>query len=385
MDKKQPPIIDSHIHLFNDSHLPHLAWATPQHPLFTCHSIPEYLSSIPPEQRTSFKGFVFVETDHRHTIPTPEAIQNNDVEALTDSWKWTLAEFEFGYELSLQSELVRGVVPWAPMNLGTLAMERYLPLLLGNDEHTDGRRKLLKGFRYLVQDKPSGTINTPDFIAAMEWAWRRGLVVEVGVDIRSGGIWQLEEAVEAIERIVTKEDIPSETGAFVISMFPHLTSLPETNPPDHLGKPNLHITPAEIFITTNETFDRWSTLLTRLAATHPSIAIKLSGVFSELPHDPKHYTAPSAEYFILDQVQPWAERALKVFGPWRVLWATDWPVCKLGFEKMFPELEPVGAWECWRRLTVGLLEKMKVGEGSEEESAIWGGNAVRVYRLDVEL
>lgn len=67
------------------------------------------------------------------------------------------------------------------------------------------------------------------------------------------------------------------------------------------------------------------------------------------------------------------------------MWGSDWPVCKVGFENMFPEMEPGGAWECWRRLTVGALEKVGVKAGSEEEKAVWGGNAVRIYRLDVEL
>lgn len=100
------------------------------------------------------------------------------------------------------------------MDLGVAAMERYWELL----ELDGGRRAMLKGFRYLVQDKPRGTILTRNFIAAMEWVWRKGLVVEVGVDVRSGGVWQLEEAVAAIEQIVLGEDTVSGTGAFVISM-----------------------------------------------------------------------------------------------------------------------------------------------------------------------
>lgn len=108
------------------------------------------------------------------------------------------------------------------MDLGVAAMERYWELL----ELDGGRRRaMLKGFRYLVQDKPRGTILTRNFIAAMEWVWRKGLVVEVGVDVRSGGVWQLEEAVAAIEQIVLGEDTVSGTGAFVISMSPLLKIL----------------------------------------------------------------------------------------------------------------------------------------------------------------
>lgn len=81
---------------------------------------------------------------------------------------------------------------------------------------------MLKGFRYLVQDKPQGAILKKEFVEAMEWTWKKGLVVEIGVDVRSGGIWQLQEAVEAIESIV-KQDVPENVGAFVISKFSSLS------------------------------------------------------------------------------------------------------------------------------------------------------------------
>lgn len=103
-------------------------------------------------------------------------------------------------------------------------MERYWSLLALDGEAENGRRKMLKGFRYLVQDKPRGTITEPEFVAAMEWVWRKGLVVEIGIDVRSGGIEQLEEAVWAIRQIVLKNDIPIETGTFVISMLSILYS-----------------------------------------------------------------------------------------------------------------------------------------------------------------
>lgn len=121
------------------------------------------------------------------------------------------------YLLSQECDLVRGIVPWAPMNLGIPAMERYWSLLALDRQDESGRRKMLKGFRYLIQDKPRGTITEPKFVAAMEWVWRKGLAVEIGIDVRSGGIEQLEEVVWAIRQIVLKNDVPIETGAFVLS------------------------------------------------------------------------------------------------------------------------------------------------------------------------
>lgn len=111
------------------------------------------------------------------------------------------------------------------MNLGVVAMDKYWTLLdLWGDDGK--RRKMLKGFRYLVQGKPPGTILTPEFIAAMRWIWQKGLVVEVGVDVRGDGIWQLLEAVEAIERIVPKSNPPDTGGTFVISISSPRPSMP---------------------------------------------------------------------------------------------------------------------------------------------------------------
>lgn len=135
---------------------------------------------------------------------------------------------------------------------------------------------------------------------------------------------------------------------------------------DHLGKPDLQLTRVGA---------RWAELLTSLAAAHPCVAVKLSGVFSELPHDPGVYV-DSAEAVMLAHVAPWAEAALAIFGPRRVLWGSDWPVCMVGYAKMFPARDPRGAWECWR----SLVEKLC----GVDESAVWAGNAVRIYKLEVE-
>ena len=219
---KMPPIIDSHIHLFTREHLPHLAWSTPENTLYEENSIPEYLSGIPPSKLADFKGFVFIEADRRYTIPSDEAISKNDTVALKKAWEWPLEEFEFVYGLSKthpHGKYVLGILPWAPMNVGASAVERFYELLGVEGEGGVERKRMLKGFRYLVQDKPSGTIGEVKFRESMGWVWKRGLVVEIGVDTRSGGLWQLEEAVKAIQEVVKDSERVGGVGAFVVSRF----------------------------------------------------------------------------------------------------------------------------------------------------------------------
>lgn len=93
------------------------------------------------------------------------------------------------------SKLCLAIIPWAPLPSGVEALERYV----GEVEKRAGKSwEKVKGFRYLVQDKPRGTMLTDDFIEGLKWLGRKGLVFDLGVDQHSGGRWQLDEAVEMI-------------------------------------------------------------------------------------------------------------------------------------------------------------------------------------------
>ncbi|PUU77292.1 hypothetical protein B9Z19DRAFT_987346 [Tuber borchii] len=361
-----PPIIDSHIHLFTREHLPHLAWSTPENTLYEENSIPEYLSGIPPSKLADFKGFVFIEADRRYTIPSDEAISKNDTVALKKAWEWPLEEFEFVYGLSKthpHGKYVLGIVPWVPMNLGASAVERFYELLGVEGEGGVERKRMLKGFRYLVQDKPSGTIGEVKFRESMGWVWKKGLVVEIGVDTRSGGLWQLEEAVKAIQEVVKDSEHAGGVGAFVVN---------------HLCKPDLQILPSEI--PSHPTFQAWKSNLKVLAAAHPSIVMKVSGIFAELPHDESFskLTASQKEDAVIAHVTPWISETLSIFGPDRVIWGSDWPVCKMGFEKIYPAGE-FSAWETWYLLATKVM--LKLSQDKDVMEKLFSGNTARVYRL----
>ena len=70
----------------------------------------------------------------------------------------------------------------------------------------------------MVQDKPKGTMLGDGFIEGLKWLGRKGYVFDLGVDQHSGGKWQLEEAVEMIQR--AHEGVPeAEKVTFIISKF----------------------------------------------------------------------------------------------------------------------------------------------------------------------
>src|SRR5688572_25007012 len=124
-------------------------------------------------------------------------------------------------------------------------------------------------------------------------------------------------------------------------------------------KPDMHIAPSEL--PSHPTFQSWEDLLTWLASAHPSIVMKFSGAFSELPQDERLSALSGAqkEEAIVAYILPWAKEVFSIFGSDRIIWGSDWPVCKLGYEKIFLDTvgkSDVSAWEVWRRLSTRLLE-----------------------------
>lgn len=217
------PIIDSHIHLFPASELSTLAWNEPSHPLWKQHSLTEYRRAVS-SSHDLLSGFIFLETDRR---TTPDDGSSDDAAAAPPpdptaapeqggySWKYPLQEVSFLARLAAgrprdvteghaahDKDLCLGIVPWAPMPAGPAVLARYLDAVRATAlrDGDEGVWAKIKGFRYLLQDKPDGTMLAPAFIEALKLLGRRGLVFDVGVDQHHRGRKQLEEAVEMIER-----------------------------------------------------------------------------------------------------------------------------------------------------------------------------------------
>lgn len=206
-----PPIIDSHIHLFPQSHLPTLAWYSPDSPLKSQHSIHEYRTATSPAPR----GFVFLETD-RISSPDPSNWTHvlDEVSLLTRIARGEPIPGE-GHDNADRS-LCLGIVPWAPVPGGSALLQRYMELVKQRTR-TDEVWKKVRGVRYLVQDKPAGTMLEDGFIDGLKWLGREGLTFDLAVDARQGGLGQLREAVEMMERAHEGVD-PSQRVTFIISM-----------------------------------------------------------------------------------------------------------------------------------------------------------------------
>jgi L-rhamnono-1,4-lactonase len=208
MDKEEPsklegsshyPIIDSHIHLYPKAELSTLAWCAPSNPLHSQHSLEEYDAAT--GSPSFLEGFIFLETDRKHDLKS--GIEDGQ------GWEMPLMEVDWLKRIALGTprdgeghteehrKMCLAIIPWAPLPSGAEIMERYVKEV---EKHAGASFGKIKGFRYLVQDKAKGTMLQHGFIEGLKWLGKKGYVFDLGVDQHSRGKWQLEEAVEMIEK-----------------------------------------------------------------------------------------------------------------------------------------------------------------------------------------
>ena len=203
------PIIDSHIHLYPASELDTLAWCDRGHPLRGQYSVEEY--RIATQGQLNLRGFVFIETDRKHHLGSDK------------DWKQPLAEVEWMRRVAAglprpgeghlpeHARLCLAIVPWAPISLGVEALSKYVDQVKINAGNVSDR---IVGFRYLVQDKSQSTMLQPRFIEGLRWLGEQRYVFDLGIDQRSGGLWQLEEAIEMIAK--AHQGVPEEKKVVIV-------------------------------------------------------------------------------------------------------------------------------------------------------------------------
>lgn len=210
--------------------------------------------------------------------------------------------------------LVAGVVGWVDLCLGARVTEQleHLCAALGGER--------LVGIRHQVQDEAQRDwLLRDDVVAGIEAVGEAGLAFDLLVLTD-----QLQSAVVLAARL--------DTMTFVL---------------DHAAKPPFTAGPDE--------WVAWTEGVTALAA-RPNVACKLSGLATEA-----RWNA-----WDVDTLRPAAEHVLESFGPHRVMFGSDWPVCELAG----PYGEILGA-------TRQLIESC----GPTERDQILRHTAAGIYRL----
>ncbi len=156
------------------------------------------------------------------------------------------------------------------------------------------------------------------------------------------GLAAVRDAGLAYDLLVRPRELPAALG--VARALPDLRLIV-----DHAAKPPIR----------SGRVEPWASLMAPLAAL-PNVACKLSGLVTEA--NPARWTPAD--------LAPYVERVVDRFGPERLLYGSDWPVCLLaaGYGVQLQAL----------RATLDPL-----GLGESERVAIFGESAVRWYRLPV--
>ncbi|KMW59969.1 L-fuconolactone hydrolase [Candidatus Rhodobacter oscarellae] len=113
---------------------------------------------------------------------------------------------------------------------------------------------------------------------------------------------------------------------------------------DHCMKPQIR----------DGAFDVWAPGITRLARDTGAY-LKLSGIVTE-----------AAEDWQVADLKPYVDHVLAEFGPARIMWGSDWPVCTLA-----------SSYDRWREAALELTDHLTPAE----KARVFGGTAEEFYRL----
>ncbi|MFF6981567.1 amidohydrolase family protein [Streptomyces sp. NPDC008343] len=176
--------------------------------------------------------------------------------------------------LAAEHELIAGVVGWTDLTRPDVADE------LARLRELPGGR-YLKGIRHQVQGE-----SDPGWLLRADV--RRGLAA-------------VAEAGLVYDLVVLPRQLPA--CAKAAASLPELTFVL-----DHLGKPPI----------ASGAREPWTSDVRALAVL-PNTVCKLSGMVTEA--DPVSWT--------VDDLRPYADVVLEAFGPQRLMFGSDWPVCTL--------------------------------------------------------
>lgn len=221
----------------------------------------------------------------------------------------TVAETEWLLDLADADDFVHGVVGWAPLAAPDLreTLDRW------------ANRGKLRGLRQVVQDEPDDAfILRDDFNRGVAEALRRGLAYDILIFAR-----QLPAAIEFVDR--------HPNGRLVL---------------DHIAKPSI----------ADGGIEPWRSQLVELAR-RPNVACKISGVVTEA--DWSSWTP--------DSIRPYLDATLEAFGPRRLMFGSDWPVCLLATE-----------YARWAEVVTDWAAPLS----DDERASLFHGAATEAYQLE---
>lgn len=207
-------------------------------------------------------------------------------------------------------DLCRGIVGWVPLMSDAIdaLLEPYLD------------QPQLVGVRHVIQDEPDPAFMLrPDFLRGLAALQRTRFCYDILIYAH-----QLPNTIQMIDRFPEQ--------VFVL---------------DHGAKPA---------IDPNRFDEQWASQVTELAR-RPNVWCKLSGLATEV-------RGPT---WGRQTLAPYAEHLLEVFTPARLMFGSDWPVCKLKISYT--------DWVC-------LVREQIIGLSTHEQALVLHDNALAAYQIE---
>jgi len=165
--------------------------------------------------------------------------------------------------------------------------------------------------------------------------------------------WMLRDDVQWAYRALIDLDLTFDALGFP-QHLPNFLTLMNRYPEmrvvyDHCMKPQIRDQRAG-----KDAFSDWADGMSRLAE-QTSGCCKFSGLVTE-----------AGDGWSVDDLRPFADHILRVFGPGRVMWGSDWPVCRLQAE-----------YQNWHQTARDLTSSLS----DADTAKVFGGTATGFYRL----
>lgn len=221
---------------------------------------------------------------------------------MTEETEWLL-------NLANQYEYIYGVVGWVPLVSENVneSLEKY-----SANTH-------LKAVRHVLHDEPDDDyMLRADFNRGIQHLKRYDLIYDILIFAK-----HLQNTIQFVDQHPNQ--------IFVV---------------DHIAKPTIKVNQFDI---------EWDKYIRELAKRE-NVYCKLSGVITEIRDSEWN----------MELIQPYFDTVLESFGPNRLMFGTDWPVCRLRIE--YPE---------WASVVRKLINELS----ENDRNAIMSTTANKVYKL----
>jgi L-fuconolactonase len=220
----------------------------------------------------------------------------------------SLHETQFLLDIAERHPFVRGVVGWVDLRADPLSREL---------ERVAGEERLC-GLRHIAQAEADDFLIQPDVVRGIAQMEAFGLTYDILIYPR-----QLPAALALVERLPGQR--------FVI---------------DHMAKPEIR----------TGSLEPWASGI-RAIAEHPDVWCKVSGLVTEA--DWRDWRP--------EQMRPYLDTVFDAFGPDRLMFGSDWPVCLLAAR--YTEV-------------LKLVEEYAASLSRDQRDSLFGLNALRFYGLN---